>query len=165
MEELVKWTLTVGAASIAAYVGSLLALGKAKKEKLWIQKQEAYLSIIGALHNLIIWADEEYSANFPVPLPTVGNEKLEELRRERIKALDVLRKHVHLGGLVVSKDASAKLDVILTEYFGEESDFFQEDFPEDEHSDEVSEHYSRLRQIVDRHIEDVKRIAKEDLGL
>jgi len=66
MDEGIKWLLTLASASFAAYLGSLFALKRSKNEKLWIQKQEAYLSIIESLHNIIIWADEEYALHFQV---------------------------------------------------------------------------------------------------
>jgi len=165
VDEIGKWLLTVASASLAAYLGSLLALGKAKKEKLWLQKQEAYLSIIDALHNIIIWADEEYASNFPNPLPTVGKDKLNELRRSQQKSLDVLRKHVHLGGLVVSGSASSKLEELLSAYFDEEFRFFDGSYYEHEAAEKISDHYLNLRTIAKKHIEEVKGIAKQDLGL
>ena len=165
MEEVFKWLLTVGSASVAAYVGSWLALGKAKKEKVWLQKQEAYLNIIEALHNTIIWADEEYAVNFPYPLPTVSKEKLHELRSNQDRAMEVLRKHVHLGELVVSKSASDKLETMLSEYYGEEFRFYDDPSLHDNQSDEASKHYQKLRELAEQHIKEIKDIAKSDLGL
>jgi hypothetical protein len=164
LDEILKWFFTIISASFAAYFGSLFALGKTKKEKLWLQKREAYLSIIESLHNIIIWADEEYSSNFPFPLPTVEKDKLDELRRNQQTSLDILRKHVHLGGLVVSRNASSKLEELLSEYFSEEFRFF-DDIPHHEHeaAEMISNHYLNIRKIVENHIEQVKVIAQNDL--
>lgn len=165
MDEIIKWILTIVSASFAAYIGSLLALGKAKKEKIWLQKQKSYLSIVESLHNIIIWADEEYSSNFPTPLPTVGKEKIDELRRNQQTSLDILRKHVHLGGLVVSRDASSKLEKLLSEHFGEEYRFFDDPYYEHEAAEKISDHYLNIRKIAEKYIAEVKVIAQDDLGI
>lgn len=167
--QIADWLFTVAAASVAAYVGSMFALGKEKKEKIWTQKQEAYLNIIDALHNLIIWTEEEYSVNFPTPLPNSGKEKINEFRIDKDKSIQILKKHVHRSNLILSKTASEKLESILAEYFQEDDNFFFDyhryENPPYGKTIEISEHYSRLREIIQKHISGVIEIAKTDLEI
>lgn len=164
MDEGIKWLLTLASASFAAYLGSLFALKRSKNEKLWIQKQGAYLNIIESLHNIIIWSDEEYALHFPMPLPSVSKKKLDELRINQRVAIDSLRKHVHLGGLIVSLDASKQLDELLSEYYSAEFAIFDEPHYEGP-SDDISKLYSKIREIAEKNIEKVKTLAKKDLNL
>lgn len=164
MDEVIKWLLTVASASFAAYIGSLFALKRSKNEKLWVQKQEAYLSIIESIHNIIIWADEEYAEHFPIPLPSVSKKKLEELRISKKAAIDSLRKHVHLGGLIVSLEASKQLDKLLSEYYSTEFAIFDEPHYEVP-SDDISKLYSKIRELAEKNVEEVKALAKKDLNI
>lgn len=162
------WVYTLVTATFAAYIGSYFALKKSKYEKVWFQKQEAYLSIIESLHNITIWADKKYVEAFPypVPFPSAGKEELIELQAKQKLSLDILRKHVHLGGLVVSKGASKKLEELLKEYDSEVSDAIEQPFQGDiDTMVELAEHYTRLEIITRKYIDEVRNIAKKDLKL
>ena len=162
-EELVKWLLTIISASLAAYVGSILALSKSKKITIWQKKQNAYLKIIESLHNILVYAEEESSSYLPVPS---GNENIsKKLKTRKEISLDVLRKYVHLGCLVVSKDASLKLEQLLSELYDEEFRFYEVPFHDHKAAEKISDHNFKIRKIVEKHIIELKGIASKDLKI
>lgn len=168
-DEIWKWLLTILSATLAAYLGSIFALRKTKIEKLWLQKQEAYLNIIDSIYNIIQWADEEYIASFPypIPFPSAGKEGRKELRIKQKISLDTLRKHVHLGGLIVSKEMSSKLEALLKEYDNQISELIDEPYEDGnaQSMEMISEHYTNISEITAKYINEVRELAKKDLGL
>lgn len=169
MDEILKWLFTIISVTIAAYLGSFFALRKTKIEKVWLKKQEAYLNIIESIYNISQWADEEYLTSFPypIPFPSVGKEGRNELRIKHKISLDTLRKHVHLGGLIVSKEISLKLEDLLKEYDNQISELIDEPYEDGnvQSMEMISEHYTKISKITVKYINEVRELAKKDLGV
>lgn len=106
---------------MAAYVGSLLALRKTKRETQWQAKYEAYQKILAAVESMRICAEETYSARHL--LPSLTDEKLVELGHRYQEAKRELWSHVRVGELVVSSDARASLADLLSAISSEEIRF------------------------------------------
>lgn len=97
-----KYLSPIAVGFIAAYLGSILALNKFKKEKLWEERRSIYKEIIEAFEELLYWS--EYVRASHCCEPTIeGDIKFDE-------SLRVIAKHSSTGGLFLSEDFQKKLE-------------------------------------------------------
>lgn len=103
MEELAKYTAPIFVGFISAYFGSLLAIGKFKKEKLWERREQAYVEIIDALYDLLQHCEihkEDFGQG------TGYSEAKEKEFGERYnKAFWKIKKATDIGAFVISNEA------------------------------------------------------------
>jgi hypothetical protein len=159
--EFVKWAGTTVSTLGAAYVGLRLALQKSKSAKRWEAKYESYREILSAIHDMYFWASETYSSN--CLLPSVGKDKLKELRAGFDNAQHKLWGFVHFGGLLISDSSREALKELLSALSQEEFRFESEAMDDDDLPNEYTNHLERLRSIIDERRSGIERLAKADV--
>lgn len=65
----------------SAYVGSLFALKKFKKEKLWDERRASYADVIQALEEILHWAEIVRAESFCEPCSSIAPKDDEALRK------------------------------------------------------------------------------------
>ena len=92
---------------MSAYIGSLLAVRKFKKEKLWERKEKAYAEVIDALYAMLQHCEihkEDYGEG-----TGFSEEKERELREAYGAAHWKIKKATDIGAFVISKKAHTVL--------------------------------------------------------
>lgn len=81
MEDLLKFISPIIVGFLAAYFGSLLALRKFKREKVWDERRAAYKDVIESFEELIHWSEQVRA--YHCCEPTIGGEaKFDESLRK-----------------------------------------------------------------------------------
>ena len=94
---------TVLVGFVAAFLGSLVALRKFKKEKSWERKEKAYTEIIDALYDLLQHCEihkEDYGQG-----TGLSESKEDELRNNYSRAFWEIKKVTDIGAFVISAEA------------------------------------------------------------
>jgi len=162
MFEIPSWLITFIVTLLAAFFGSLVALRKFKKEKLWQEKYNSYQEVLNALEALILWADETYSSNKLIP--SIGTSTLEGVQSFPA-ARRVLAKTTCIGKLLISKDAITELEAIEQELWDEEFRASEECFHPNtwEEQEFYATHAENVKKIVKPRLEKIICFAKSDL--
>lgn len=95
IDEISKFLSPIIVGFIGAYFGSLLALNKFKKEKLWDERKSIYKEIIEAFEELSAWSEYMRSSHCCEPTISVKTTFDEPLR--------IISKRSAIGGLFLSK--------------------------------------------------------------
>ncbi|GGX71444.1 hypothetical protein [Saccharospirillum salsuginis] len=70
--EFFRWFTPIAVGLISAYVASLLALRKFKREKVWDERRTAYKELIETVEEIIYWAEQVRASHCCEP--TIGHE-------------------------------------------------------------------------------------------
>ncbi len=149
--------------AIAALIGLWFATRKFKRERIWQEKYLAYQRVLESIESIRYWGNE-VSAGIHM-LPTVGwfngkspNDFYAEAKRE-------VAKQTRIGTILLSEEFVAELSSLQTELFTQTHDA-SENFHEDEQDAEFAfgEHASEIRSIADKHLPNLIRLARSDLG-
>lgn len=103
MDEFFKIVTPMFVGFISAFFGSLFAISKFKKEKLWERKEKAYSEIIDSLYDLLQHCEihkEDYGQG------TGYSESIERKMRENFnQAFWKIKKATDVGAFVISREA------------------------------------------------------------
>lgn len=163
--ELPTWFISFFSALPAAFIGSLLANRKFKKEKLWHEKYKMYQDVLAALEALELWADETYCNCKMIPTQgtagadTSGWPSFSEARR-------ILAKITRVGSLLLKPEVIDELEVLQNELWKEnfraENELY---YPDTQQETEVhAKHAENVGKIVKPVLERIIRLAKDDLN-
>ena len=101
-------TLIVGIFGFAAVIITLWFNGKrARQQRWWERKTEAYEKVIEALHNSKMFSEQHLEADYRGK--DVTKEKDEELRRRAKLAHDEIEKVIDTGTFLLSENAMTRL--------------------------------------------------------
>lgn len=128
-----------------------LALKRFYAEKWWERKSAAYLAIIEALHHVRNHADT--NLNFSLrgkDLPAEGDKQLTVKLQE---AMADLRKHWDMGSFVISEEAVAAMNTLMSELESSTNTTLWQ------------EHLELKLQSVDKCLSSMRNIARQDLRL
>ena len=160
--ELIKWITPVG----TMYLGFVLGLKKYRREKLWEAKYQAYMEIIKSMNTIQLFYGENYKSL--ASLPSIGNEKLQELEKEQNMALLNLRIHVNTGSIIMSKKVSSLASDILhmidEELFQYEDKLTYTEQNSNEGTSLVADHSNVIKKIIEKELPEVLKSMKEDLA-
>jgi hypothetical protein len=146
-------------ALVVAVVTSLLtvrlALRRFYSEKWWERKAAAYAVIMESMHHVREHADTHLAHETPgqLPLPPGGEEKL---KRQLEHSMANLRMHRDVGSLVICDEAIAAINAL----FGELDESVRVGVEET-----FLEYLDYRIGALDRSLEEMRRIAREDLSL
>jgi len=102
IDEISKFLSPITVGFIAAYLGSVLALNKFKKEKIWDERRAIYKEIIEAFEELMYWS--EYVRASHCCEPTIKADiKFDE-------SLRLISKHSATGSLMLSEKFQKTLE-------------------------------------------------------
>jgi hypothetical protein len=107
LEELSKILTPVFIGFVSAYFGSLLAIRKFKKEKLWERQEKAYTEIIDALYDMLQHCEihkEDYGQG-----TGYSEEKEDEISEGYSRAHWKIKKATDIGAFVISNKAYSVL--------------------------------------------------------
>lgn len=145
----------------AAYIGSYLALGKYKKEKVWQEKYNAYQDILNSINKMLHWADE-ISASHQC-LPVIGGTSEKELYQDYRDARKCISKYINVGKLLISNEVADKLSetdqLLWEEYFR----FDNEGIDESNYNEKLAYHAEYIKIIINGRLEDIIKLCKKDL--
>jgi hypothetical protein len=160
--EIPSWLITFFVTLLAAYSGSLLAISKFKKEKMWQEKYNSYQEILNALEALILWANETYCSNKLIP--SIGTSKLEGVLSFPA-ARRVLAKSTCIGKLLISKDAITELEALEQELWDEQFRAEEECFHPNtlEEQEFYATYAENVKNIVQPRLDKIINFAKADL--
>lgn len=161
-QQITTWILSVGALVIGAVIGSALALFRTKAETKWRAKFDAYQQILLGFEDMRFWAEETYATN--LSLPTVGGDQADLSQRYRQAKRD-LWSYAHIGGLIISQEATADVRDLLIEIAGEEFEFADDAADEASYPYKLAEHAGRVRDAITAQLPELVRIARSDLGM
>ena len=160
--ELIKWIIPVG----TMYLGFVLALKKHRNEKFWEAKYQSYMEIIKSMNAMQLYYGENYK--MLALLPSVDNEKLQELQKDKDMALLNLKTHVNTGSIIMSKKVSSLVSDMLHSIY--EELFQYEDnlnYIRENSNDEInliSNHSITIQKIIEKRLPEVLKSMKEDLA-
>lgn len=143
----------------AALLGLWVATRKYRSEQTWREKYASYQRLLQAIDSIDHWAEEVVSsAHF---LPVVGAAKDGEYAQAQREILRQSR----IGALLLSVEFLDRLEHFKTEFFGERFDA-NEQYADDARESEqlAAQHASNIQGIVRRHLPDLIRLARKDLG-
>jgi hypothetical protein len=141
-------------AIITAWITVRSSLKRFYSEKWWEQKYEAYAAIFEALHHIRNDAAHNLKS-LQVAFLKEMEDKLEELKQKMIAGLAELRKHVDIGSFIISNKAEDSLRSFMNEL----------DESIKSNNPNVVEHYELKIKAVDKCLEAIRGIAKDDLRL
>jgi hypothetical protein len=144
--DLVKFLASLLAVVIAAYLGSLLALRRTKRERRWQAKYDAYRHILAAVEDMRFWAEETHAAN--LCLPAAGGDVMKEAGQQFERAKKDLWGYVHVGRLVISEKATTCLEDLLSKIAHEEFAFEDDAVENSEYPGALAAHCDRLGGII-----------------
>lgn len=149
---------------IAAWLGSVIATRKFKKEKLWQEKYNAYQEILTAIDAMNYWAKEMAT---PYMAPSIGwfdgkkpYEIFSQARRQ-------ISKHICIGQLLISDNVIEKLKKLDSDIWNEEyraeDDIIWDDDPQKK-EELFNEHAKNIYEIIEKYLPDIISLSKEDLN-
>lgn len=146
---LVSFGGSVVVAIIVAVLTVHLALRRFYTEKWWERKSAAYTEIVEALHHVRNHADTNLAfLKHGRELPEEGEKELTEKLEG---AMAELRKQLDIGNLVLSEEAVAAMNKLMTELEASTN------------TDQWHEHLALKLIAVDRCLADMRHIARKDL--
>lgn len=164
MNELFKVTVTTLILPfIAAFFGSLIAMLKFKKERLWQEKYKAYQEILNSAETIKLWATEMARSSYLMPTINFFDgkkpyEAYSEARRQ-------VSKYICVGKLLISEDVRERLEKMENEIYSEEFRANEDDFTDDPSEKErlFGQHARKIERIIDKYLPDIIKNAKSDL--
>jgi len=159
IDEISKYLSPITVGFIAAYLGSLLALKKFKKEKLWDERKAIYKEVIEAFEGLGCWA--EYMRASHCFEPTIDVDiKFEDYLRVISKRSAIGRLFLSEAFQHVLEEANSKL--ILTRFqISEES--MPDMYSEQERVEWLFVLSNKIREVVDDYLPKLISIAKVEI--
>lgn len=154
--------LQILTAFLAAYFGAYLALNRFKKERQWQERYSAYIEIVNAISDLMVWATETYSRC--KLLPSLDPGKHQDFYSGYENARLCLRRYSQSGKLVISSDVIAELEQLDTQLWSLEFDFENSAGDPQEYENLLSSHTKDVRDIADEFLKKIIPLAKKDLG-
>ncbi len=142
MEYIASFITPITIGFISAFFGSLVAIRKFKKEKLWERKEKAYGEIINALYDLLQHCEihkEDYGQG-----TGFSEEKEQEFGDKYNKAFWKIKKITDIGAFVISSEAHS----ILSELRNREMLNWEENPSFDVYEHEYQHFQAALNQIV-----------------
>lgn len=157
-----NWLITFFVTLLAAFFGSLVALKKFKKEKLWQEKYNSYQEVLNALEAIILWADQTYCSYKLIP--SIGTSTLDDIQSFPA-ARRVLAKTTCIGKLLISKDAITELESIEQELWDEQFRASEECFHLNtwEEQEFYATHAENIKNIVKPRLDKIISYARSDL--
>ncbi|MCO7247212.1 hypothetical protein [Halomonas sp. Mc5H-6] len=166
MLEIPAWFISFCTALLAAFLGSMLAIWKFKKEKVWQEKYQAYQDILSALEAMVLWANETYCRQKMIP--TKGTQAIEGGNWPSFsEARRVIAKTTCIGSLLLPEK-------VIEELVALEGDLWNENFRADEErfyypntfeeSEAIAEHAENVEKLVKPRLKAVIGYAKKDLS-
>lgn len=159
--ELSSWFLSLSSVVVGVVLGAFVTLWRRQAETKWGTKFEAYQRILSAIDDIRFWAEETYASN--LALPTVSTDDAPALATKYRAARRELWRFVHVGGLIISDDASAELEGLLSKIAQDEFGFWDDSFSEDDYSLELARHAERVRTAIDKSLPRLLEVAKRDI--
>ncbi|MFT4919815.1 MAG: hypothetical protein ACI8RU_002442 [Zhongshania aliphaticivorans] len=164
--EIPMWFVSFCTALLAAFFGSLLAIKKFKKEKIWSEKYKAYQDVLSALEAMLLWANETYCHQKMIP--TKGTQGIEGGNWPSFsEARRVIAKTTRVGSLLLPTEVIDELEAL-------ESDLWNENFRTDderyyypnthEESEAIAEHADNVEKLIKPRLKAIIQHAKKDLG-
>tara|TARA_R110001583_G_scaffold49686_1_gene155511 strand:- start:1767 stop:2273 length:507 start_codon:yes stop_codon:yes gene_type:complete len=164
--EIPMWFVSFCTALLAAFFGSLLAIKKFKKEKIWSEKYKAYQDVLSALEAMLLWANETYCHQKMIP--TKGTQGIEGGNWPSFsEARRVIAKTTRVGSLLLPTEVIDELEAL-------ESDLWNENFRADderyyypnthEESEAIAEHADNVEKLIKPRLKAIIQHAKKDLG-
>ncbi|WP_321493379.1 hypothetical protein [uncultured Desulfobacter sp.] len=159
IDEISKYLSPITVGFIAAYFGSLLALNKSKKEKLWDERKAIYKEIIEAFEELGGWS--EYTRACYSCEPTIDvNVNFDE-------PLRVISKRSAIGSLFLSEAFQKVLEEANIKLGQTRFQINEESMP-DMYSEQGRAEWSlilsrEIREIVDNYLPKLISIAKKEI--
>lgn len=159
IDEISKLLSPITVGFIAAYFGSLLALNKFKKEKLWDERKAIYKEIIEAFEELGCWS--EYTRARHCCEPTIDvNVNFDE-------SLRVISKRSAIGSLFLSEAFQKELEEANIKLSQTRFQIKEESMP-DMYSEQGRAEWSlilsrEIREIVDNYLPKLISIAKKEI--
>jgi hypothetical protein len=150
--------------TIAAYIGSFIAVRQYRAEKRWDAKHSAYQEILTDVNAIHRWADENYAAHVPC-LPSISRDHLSELSKQFEIARDRLWQHVNIGELAICSRSVTLLRELMQEFENERFNFEQEGIDDSNFAQEFSAHCAKIRSAISNRLPSLIRSAKKDLKL
>lgn len=149
---------------LSAWLGSLVALRKFKKERMWNEKYTAYQEILNAIEAMNLWAVEMQASSYM--LPTIGY--LDEKKPYELfaQARRQISKHACIGQLLISENVRIKLDKLQEDIWNESHRAEEESgAPENtfEGQLEFGDHAQKVHEIIHKYLPDIISLAKADL--
>lgn len=145
---------------LAAYFGSLFALRKFKREKVWDERRAAYKEVIESLEELIYWSEQTRASHCCEP--TIGGEaKFEESLRK-------IAKFSATGNLIFSKEFQDTLEDTNNLIFKVRFQIKEESLPdldtERGHAEWLFILANGIRESVEPNLKKLIKIAKNELS-
>jgi len=150
LEYIANFITPISIGFISAFFGSLVALSKFKKEKLWERKEKAYEEIINALYDLLQHCEfhkEDFGQG-----TGLAKEKEQEFKDKYNTAFWNIKKATDIGAFVISSEAHS----VLIELRNRESLHFEDNPPFDVYEHEFQCFQAALNEVV--------KIAKSELN-
>lgn len=148
---LLSFGSSVVVAIIVAVLTVHLALRRFYTEKWWERKSAAYTAIIEALHHVRNHADTNLTFSMTGrELPETGEKELTEKLQG---AMAELRKQLDIGNFVLSEEAVATMNKLMTELDASTN------------TNHWQEHLELKLTAVDRCLSNMRHIARKDLRL
>ncbi|MCD6006121.1 hypothetical protein K7H08_14870 [Halomonas sp. IOP_6] len=107
MEAVSEWLTPIFIGFVSAYFGSLIAVRRFKKERLWERREKAYAGIIDALYDMLRHCEihkEDYGQG-----TGYSDDRESEFRESYTEAYWKLKKVTDIGAFVISPRAHAVL--------------------------------------------------------